>query len=80
MPRTGTRPTTDRVRESLFNVLAARIEFTGVDRVIAVRGSEDPIQGWHCPDFGESEPATALVASVDSLSPVHALGYTIHWS
>ncbi len=29
MPRTGTRPTTDRVRESLFNVLAARIDFAG---------------------------------------------------
>jgi 16S rRNA (guanine(966)-N(2))-methyltransferase RsmD len=26
VPRTGTRPTTDRVRESLFNVLAARID------------------------------------------------------
>ncbi|MGV0785593.1 16S rRNA (guanine(966)-N(2))-methyltransferase RsmD [Mycolicibacterium sp. XJ2] len=25
----GTRPTTDRVREALFNVLAARIDFTG---------------------------------------------------
>ena len=29
MPRTGTRPTTDRVRESLFNVLAARLDLTG---------------------------------------------------
>jgi len=26
----GTRPTTDRVRESLFNVLAARLDFTGL--------------------------------------------------
>lgn len=26
----GTRPTTDRVREALFNVLAARIEFGGI--------------------------------------------------
>ena len=26
---TGTRPTTDRVRESLFNVLAARLDFSG---------------------------------------------------
>jgi 16S rRNA (guanine966-N2)-methyltransferase len=30
VPRTGTRPTTDRVRESLFNVLAARLDFTGL--------------------------------------------------
>jgi 16S rRNA (guanine(966)-N(2))-methyltransferase RsmD len=29
VPRTGTRPTTDRVRESLFNVLASRIDFAG---------------------------------------------------
>ena len=29
MPRTGTRPTTDRVRESLFNVLASRNDFSG---------------------------------------------------
>jgi 16S rRNA (guanine966-N2)-methyltransferase len=26
----GTRPTTDRVRESLFNVLTARLDFTGL--------------------------------------------------
>lgn len=26
----GTRPTTDRVRESLFNVLGARVDFTGL--------------------------------------------------
>lgn len=30
MPASGTRPTTDRVRESLFNVLAARIDFDGI--------------------------------------------------
>lgn len=30
MPRNGTRPTTDRVREALFNVLAARLDFTGI--------------------------------------------------
>ena len=29
MPAKGTRPTTDRVRESLFNVLAARVDFDG---------------------------------------------------
>ena len=28
--RTGTRPTTDRVREALFNVLAARVDFAGL--------------------------------------------------
>lgn len=30
MPPRGTRPTTDRVRESLFNVLTARLELTGM--------------------------------------------------
>jgi 16S rRNA (guanine966-N2)-methyltransferase len=29
VPRIGTRPTTDRVRESLFNVLCSRIDFAG---------------------------------------------------
>ncbi|WP_409431687.1 16S rRNA (guanine(966)-N(2))-methyltransferase RsmD [Mycobacterium sp. SMC-16] len=29
VPAKGTRPTTDRVRESLFNVLAARVDFEG---------------------------------------------------
>lgn len=29
MPRSGTRPTTDRVRESLFNVLATRVDLDG---------------------------------------------------
>ena len=39
MPRTGTRPTTDRVRESLFNVLAARIELTGASVLDLYAGS-----------------------------------------
>ncbi|BBZ34368.1 16S rRNA (guanine(966)-N(2))-methyltransferase RsmD [Mycolicibacterium confluentis] len=30
VPPRGTRPTTDRVRESLFNVLAARLDFAGL--------------------------------------------------
>ncbi len=30
MPAKGTRPTTDRVREALFNVLAARLDLTGL--------------------------------------------------
>ncbi|WP_197381079.1 16S rRNA (guanine(966)-N(2))-methyltransferase RsmD [Mycolicibacterium mengxianglii] len=30
VPPRGTRPTTDRVRESLFNVLVARLDFTGL--------------------------------------------------
>lgn len=30
VPPRGTRPTTDRVREALFNVLAARLDFDGM--------------------------------------------------
>ena len=30
VPASGTRPTIDRVRESLFNVLAARLDFDGI--------------------------------------------------
>ena len=30
VPARGTRPTTDRVRESVFNVLAARLDFEGL--------------------------------------------------
>jgi 16S rRNA (guanine966-N2)-methyltransferase len=29
VPETGTRPTTDRVREAVFNILAARLDFEG---------------------------------------------------
>jgi len=39
VPRTGTRPTTDRVRESLFNVLGARIDFTGATVLDLYAGS-----------------------------------------
>jgi 16S rRNA (guanine966-N2)-methyltransferase len=35
----GTRPTTDRVRESLFNLLTARIDFTGIDVLDLYAGS-----------------------------------------
>jgi 16S rRNA (guanine966-N2)-methyltransferase len=39
VPRTGTRPTTDRVRESLFNVLASRIDFKGASVLDLFAGS-----------------------------------------
>jgi 16S rRNA (guanine966-N2)-methyltransferase len=39
VPRTGTRPTTDRVRESLFNVLAQRIDFAGASVLDLYAGS-----------------------------------------
>jgi 16S rRNA (guanine966-N2)-methyltransferase len=39
VPRTGTRPTTDRVRESLFNVLTSRIDFEGTSVLDLYAGS-----------------------------------------
>jgi len=39
VPRTGTRPTTDRVRESLFNVLASRMDFAGASVLDLYAGS-----------------------------------------
>ncbi|ORV88197.1 16S rRNA (guanine(966)-N(2))-methyltransferase RsmD [Mycolicibacterium iranicum] len=35
----GTRPTTDRVREALFNLLSARIDFTGISVLDLYAGS-----------------------------------------
>jgi 16S rRNA (guanine966-N2)-methyltransferase len=39
VPPRGTRPTTDRVRESLFNVLATRVEFNGASVLDLYAGS-----------------------------------------
>ncbi|MCV7251487.1 16S rRNA (guanine(966)-N(2))-methyltransferase RsmD [Mycobacterium hackensackense] len=39
VPAKGTRPTTDRVRESLFNVLAARMDFDGAQVLDLYAGS-----------------------------------------
>jgi 16S rRNA (guanine966-N2)-methyltransferase len=39
VPPRGTRPTTDRVRESLFNVLTARIDFRGASVLDLYAGS-----------------------------------------
>lgn len=39
MPPRGTRPTTDRVREALFNVLAARLELAGMTVLDLYAGS-----------------------------------------
>jgi 16S rRNA (guanine966-N2)-methyltransferase len=39
VPRSGTRPTTDRVRESLFNLLAARLELSGLSVLDLYAGS-----------------------------------------
>ena len=39
VPASGTRPTADRVREALFNVLSARIDWTGISVLDLYAGS-----------------------------------------
>lgn len=39
MPRSGTRPTSDRVREAVFSALAARIDFDGITVLDLYAGS-----------------------------------------
>lgn len=54
------------------------IEPFGVDRVLLVRGSRDPVQGWHCPEFGRALPAAAVEIQVDRHGG-GPFGYTIEW-
>jgi 16S rRNA (guanine(966)-N(2))-methyltransferase RsmD len=68
VPRTGTRPTTDRVRESLFNVLASRIEFAGASVLDLYAGSgalglESLSRGAASAVFVESDQRAAAVIS-----------------
>jgi 16S rRNA (guanine966-N2)-methyltransferase len=74
VPAKGTRPTTDRVRESLFNVLAARVDFTGLSVLDLYAGSgalglEALSRGARSALLVESDhrAATTLAANVKSL-------------
>ena len=76
MPRTGTRPTTDRVRESLFNVLASRIDFAGASVLDLYAGSgalglEAMSRGATSAVFVESDAKAAAVIAknIASLGP-----------
>ncbi|GAC1407470.1 MAG: 16S rRNA (guanine(966)-N(2))-methyltransferase RsmD [Mycobacterium sp.] len=77
MPRTGTRPTTDRVRESLFNVLETRIDFADVAVLDLYAGSgalglEALSRGATSALFVESDPRAAAVI----VKNIAALGLT----
>jgi 16S rRNA (guanine966-N2)-methyltransferase len=70
----GTRPTTDRVRESLFNLLAARLDFDGADVLDLYAGSgalglEALSRGARSAVFVESDPRAAAVIerNIDAL-------------
>ena len=80
VPRSGTRPTTDRVRESLFNVLASRIDFAGASVLDLYAGSgalglEALSRGAASAVFVESDHRAAAVidtniASLDATATV----------
>lgn len=77
MPPRGTRPTTDRVRESLFNVLAARIDFAGLAVLDLFAGSgalglEALSRGAGSALFVESDARAAGVIATN----ITALGFT----
>jgi 16S rRNA (guanine966-N2)-methyltransferase len=74
VPPRGTRPTTDRVREALFNVLAARLDFTGLSVLDLYAGSgalglEALSRGAARATFVESDPRAAAVIArnIDNL-------------
>ncbi|ASX01613.1 16S rRNA (guanine(966)-N(2))-methyltransferase RsmD [Mycobacterium intracellulare] len=74
VPPRGTRPTTDRVRESLFNILTARRELRGLAVLDLYAGSgalglEALSRGAASALFVESDPRTASVIArnIDTL-------------
>ncbi|MGE2690670.1 16S rRNA (guanine(966)-N(2))-methyltransferase RsmD [Mycolicibacterium pulveris] len=81
VPRTGTRPTTDRVRESLFNVLAARVELAGASVLDLYAGSgalglEALSRGAATALFVESDPRAAAVIA-KNISDLGVTGATV---
>ncbi|MGN7781103.1 16S rRNA (guanine(966)-N(2))-methyltransferase RsmD [Mycolicibacterium sp. 22603] len=74
VPASGTRPTTDRVRESLFSVLTARLDFDGIGVLDLYAGSgalglEALSRGASSALFVESDRRAAAVieANIDTL-------------
>ncbi len=77
VPPRGTRPTTDRVRESLFNIVAARRDLTGLAVLDLYAGSgalglEALSRGAASALFVESDQRTAAVIARN----IEALGVT----
>ncbi len=46
--------------------LSVQFELHGFDRIQVVRGSTDPVQGWHCPEFGKALAASVIEMTIDS--------------
>ena len=77
----GTRPTTDRVRESLFNVLAGRVEFAGASVLDLYAGSgalglEALSRGASSAVFVEADSRAAAVIAQNIASLGVAGGWT----
>ena len=48
----------------------------GIESISLHRGETNPMQGWHCPEFGVSTPQTAIVMRCKNNNGA-ALGYRI---
>lgn len=78
---TGTRPTTDRVRESLFNVLSARLDFTDISVLDLYAGSgalglEALSRGATAAVFVEADRRAAAVIA-DNVAALGAMGASV---
>lgn len=81
MPRTGTRPTTDRVRESLFNLLTARMDLDGIAVLDLYAGSgalglEAMSRGAVSATFVESDPRAVSVID-KNIAALGVMGTTV---
>ncbi|MGC2654690.1 MAG: 16S rRNA (guanine(966)-N(2))-methyltransferase RsmD [Mycobacterium sp.] len=81
VPPSGTRPTTDRVRESLFNILTARIALRGISVLDLYAGSgalglEALSRGAASAMFVESDQRVAAVLT-RNIATVGLLGATL---
>jgi 16S rRNA (guanine966-N2)-methyltransferase len=81
VPPRGTRPTTDRVRESLFNVLAARLDFAGLSVLDLYAGSgalglESLSRGAASAIFVESDQRAAAVIA-KNIGTLELVGATV---
>jgi 16S rRNA (guanine966-N2)-methyltransferase len=81
VPQKGTRPTSDRVREALFNVLAARLDFTGIAVLDLYAGSgalglEALSRGARTATFVEVDPRNAKVIEAN-IAALQLTGATV---
>ncbi|WP_171054965.1 16S rRNA (guanine(966)-N(2))-methyltransferase RsmD [Mycobacterium sp. DBP42] len=79
VPRSGTRPTSDRVREAVFNALTARLDFAGLAVLDLYAGSgalglEALSRGATSATFVESDAraATVIAENIAALGVRHA--------